>query len=79
MEDLRIDIIDHGVGLNPENISNLFNKINLPDDINTHPNLGIGLGLYIASLLIEQIQGKIEYRPNPESGSIFSIVLPLQK
>jgi K+-sensing histidine kinase KdpD len=39
----------------------------------------MGLGLYIASLLIDQIQGKIEYSPNQVKGSIFSIALPLQK
>jgi hypothetical protein len=78
-ETLKIDVIDNGIGLKPENIKNLFNKINVPDEINTYSGPGIGLGLYIASMLIDQIQGKIEYFPNPKNGSIFSVALPSQK
>lgn len=74
---MQFQIIDHGIGIKTEDLSSLFQRIKLPEEINQHTGEGIGLGLYIAFELIQKIQGKIEYLPNPEGGSIFSVNLPM--
>jgi len=74
---MQIQIIDHGIGIKTEDLSNLFQRIKIPEEINLYSGQGMGLGLYIAFELIQKIQGKIDYLPNPEGGSIFSVKLPI--
>ena len=69
-------IKDEGVGINAVDIPKLFDKF---AKINTKPTgqkSSTGLGLYIASLLAKQIDGKITVLSEKGVGSAFSLILP---
>jgi signal transduction histidine kinase len=62
-----IQFVDSGVGVPPGDESKIF------DPMFTTKSYGSGLGLTISKMIIEQHGGKLEYRSNP---STFSIFLP---
>jgi signal transduction histidine kinase len=65
-----IDVVDTGSGMPLEIQKRLF------DPFFTTKEQGTGLGLPIASRIIEKHGGAIEYQTAPEQGTTFSIVLP---
>jgi len=56
---VRIEIIDHGLGLDPGNLEKIFEKFFQVDSSPTRNTQGIGMGLAIARDLIELHNGKI--------------------
>jgi two-component system sensor histidine kinase PilS (NtrC family) len=62
-----LDVIDHGPGIDPELVSQLF------EPFFTTSERGTGLGLYIARQLCENNGGRLEYIPIPTGGSCFRI------
>jgi PAS domain S-box-containing protein len=64
-----IDIIDDGVGVDPDIQNDLFQR-----GVST---TGGGLGLYLSKRIIEAIDGSIEYIPQISNGAYFRIRLPL--
>lgn len=71
-------IIDSGVGIDPKNISRLFNKFVRGEDVvAVHPE-GTGLGLYFARVVVENLGGRIWVdSAGKGQGSKFSFSLPL--
>ncbi len=71
LEDFRlvISVTDHGVGMDQDTISNIFNPF-----FSTKTS-GTGLGLSIVQKIIEEHKGKIEVFSEPGRGSVFSIYL----
>ena len=68
---IRIDIIDTGVGIKPENIEKIF------DIYYSTKSGGTGLGLATAKQIIEDHNGNITVKSEECRGSNFSIILPL--
>lgn len=77
---LRIVVSDTGTGIKPELQKFLFRKFQQAvENIYTREGVqkGIGLGLYIAKLMVEGMGGKIQLdSSNKEKGSAFSFTLP---
>ena len=71
-EYVRVDIIDNGVGIPQENITNLF----VPFFTTKPPGKGTGLGLPIAARIIEEFGGKITVQSIVGRGSCFTLWLP---
>lgn len=73
MEDgnLMLIVSDSGKGLPDRVRENLFSPF-----ISEGKTHGTGLGLAITQKLVQEHRGKIEYRPNQPSGTIFIITLP---
>jgi len=69
-DDVEICVIDRGVGIQPENLSTIFNPF-----FTTKPE-GVGLGLAIASKIVDQHGGKIAVESEPGNGSVFRVLLP---
>lgn len=67
---VRIDLIDHGGGINPEHLSKLFTPFH------TTKQSGSGLGLMIAKQIIEAHDGHLSIDSRPGDGCTFSIYLP---
>lgn len=60
MKVLEIRIRDQGIGLRePEVIGKMFNKLDVKDKVNQN---GIGFGLTISKMLVEQLGGSIIFR-----------------
>jgi len=69
--EIRVQIIDHGVGMSEETRKNLF------EPFKTVKPSGMGVGLSISRGIIESHFGKIWAEPNPCGGVIFNFTLPL--
>ena len=68
----RIAVRDTGSGIAPDLVPQLFEPF-----VVGRPG-GVGLGLPIASRIVEQHGGAIEVESAPGRGSVFTIVLPLR-
>jgi PAS domain S-box-containing protein len=69
--EIRVQVIDRGVGLSEETHKSLFKPVR------TSKPSGMGVGLSISRAIIEAHYGKIWAEPNPGGGAIFSFSLPL--
>jgi two-component system, OmpR family, sensor histidine kinase KdpD len=73
-EEMTIAVADHGPGLPPESLSQVFEKFyRVPGA----PAGGTGLGLSIVKGLVEAHGGRVEVRNRPGGGAEFSIHLPI--
>ena len=75
---IRVDIIDHGLGMKPEHMQNLFQKFYRIESQQTSNIGGTGLGLAITKKLVELHGGKIEVSSEYGKGSVFSVILPIK-
>ena len=74
---LRIDVTDHGIGIDPKDIQKIFNKFSRLDSPLTRTTEGTGLGLFISHSLAKLLQGDLTV--NSGNGqTTFSLVLPIE-
>jgi len=69
--DIRVQVIDNGVGLTEETRKRLF------EPFKTSKPSGMGVGLSISRAIVEAHFGKIWAEPYPGGGAIFNFTLPL--
>ncbi|MBC2651922.1 PAS-domain containing protein [Novosphingobium flavum] len=72
-EDLRIDVIDSGIGIAPDRHDEVFGEFTRLGQVEAE---GLGLGLAIAQRIVRLLGGRIELASTPGRGSRFSLVLP---
>lgn len=72
-----IEVIDTGIGIDPNQQDMLFEQFTQADNSITRQYGGTGLGLAISRGIIQALQGRIGVKPNPSGGSIFWISVPL--
>lgn len=72
--EVAIEVADRGVGIAPEDVPRIFGRFYRAAHGRT-PS-GLGLGLYIARLLVEAHGGHIEVDTAPGLGSRFTVRLP---
>jgi len=78
-EIVHFEISDTGIGIPKEQQDLIFKDfVQLDSDINKKAG-GTGLGLYIVKKLIELLQGEIKLDSKPNSGTTFSVTLPLKR
>lgn len=74
LEDLiRILVTDHGEGIKPDQLENIFNPFF------TTKAEGVGLGLALVSKIIDEHSGKITVFSEPGRGTTFEIALPREQ
>jgi PAS domain S-box-containing protein len=69
---VRIDVVDHGPGIDPEELEKIFDEFT----IGSSPGAGTGLGLAISLRLARLLGGSVEASSGPGQGSTFRIILP---
>jgi signal transduction histidine kinase len=70
-----LDVVDRGIGIEPENVEKLFERYYRTDAGQAQAS-GLGLGLYIARLIVEAHGGRIQVKSEVGKGSIFRVSLP---
>lgn len=79
---IRFDIVDTGVGIEPEQLQTIFEPIRQTEKINTGMLASINLGVHgcgvlsMTRRLIELLGGRIHVTSEPGVGSTFSVILP---
>ena len=78
-DQIRIQVIDTGIGIKKEDMSKLFKPFSQLDTGLTRQYDGTGLGLSICSKLVDLMGGSISVESERGKGSTFRIMLPLNR
>lgn len=76
---VRFDIIDTGIGINPENLNTIFEQFKQADSSITKKYGGTGLGLTICKKLIELQHGSLSVASQKNIGTTFTFEIPYRK
>jgi signal transduction histidine kinase len=76
-DDLVIHVIDTGIGIAADQITNLFEKFTVADDSSTSKYGGTGLGLALSQKLCKLMGGEVFVESELGKGSRFTVRLPL--
>jgi signal transduction histidine kinase len=74
-KDLQVSVSDTGAGIAPEKMESIFERFS---QINSQDRRGIGLGLYIAKMMVEEHPGRIWVESKLGEGSTFHFTLPVR-
>src|SRR5450432_992066 len=74
-KEVRVSVSDTGEGIAPEKIGTIFQRFS---QIHNQDRRGIGLGLYIARMMVEEHPGRIWVESKLGEGSTFHFTLPLR-
>jgi len=69
-----VAIKDTGVGINPEQMDQIFQ----PFHTTKGEARGTGLGLSVSYGIIKKHQGEIQVESQPEEGATFTVLLPIK-
>jgi two-component system NtrC family sensor kinase len=74
-EHIKLDIIDNGVGIPPQDIQHIFQ----PFFSAKRQASGIGLGLAIVHGIVQSHKGRVDVESEPGKGTTMSVIFPLVK
>jgi signal transduction histidine kinase len=69
-DSVRVTVRDTGVGLDPENVKQVFNPFFTTKDG------GMGIGLSVSRSIVDSHHGRIWAAPNDDLGSTFAFSIP---
>ena len=72
---IRLSLADNGVGLDPEDLEHIFERLYKCDK--GRSKKGSGLGLSIVRQLTEKMGGKISAESQKGRGTVFTLLFPL--
>ncbi|MDL2211371.1 HAMP domain-containing histidine kinase [Erysipelotrichaceae bacterium OttesenSCG-928-M19] len=78
-DNIKIAIVDTGVGIAPEELDSIFERFYRIDKSRNRDTGGYGLGLSIVKSLLKKVDGTIEVASTTNQGSTFTITLPFKK
>ncbi len=78
-QELILLIEDEGIGIEPKNISKVFDEFFVVNTYDVHQKKSLGLGLTIAKKIISLHGGSIEIYSELKKGSEILLKLPLKK
>ena len=76
---VQITVTDTGIGIDENDLTNIFNSFWQVYNEKTLSERGTGLGLTISKNLLHLMQGDLLVSSSPGAGSSFSFTLPLKK
>jgi signal transduction histidine kinase/CheY-like chemotaxis protein len=74
---LRFQVTDTGIGIPAEQVERLFEPFHRVDSSSARRSGGTGLGLAISRRLADALGGSITVAPGPESGTRFTLLVPV--
>jgi signal transduction histidine kinase len=76
---VKISVSDQGIGMSPEELSQLFTRFYRAKNDTTTKVSGTGLGLYLTKYFIEAHGGKVVVNSTKGKGSVFEIWIPIDR
>jgi len=73
---IKIILKDSGCGINPEELTKLFQKFSQVGHVTSKRQMGTGLGLFISKEIVENMGGQIRVYSKPSVGSTFIVCIP---
>ena len=73
--EVELEVIDRGIGIGPESVKMLFDRYYRTTEGRARAS-GLGLGLYIARLIVEAHGGRVDVSSELGKGSAFRVTLP---
>lgn len=80
-EYVRVHLIvsDTGVGISPEFKDKIFESFSREDRKRIQKTEGTGLGMAITKYIVDAMQGTIEVESEPDKGTVFHVVIDLER
>lgn len=76
---VSVKFIDHGIGIKMGELPHIFDRFYRADQSRSTMKVeGIGLGLSIAKKIVEEQGGRITAESSPQTGTIFTVTLPVK-
>jgi signal transduction histidine kinase len=75
---VRIEVIDHGIGIEPGQLDLIFDEFYQADAASRGARGGTGLGLSLSRSFVELHGGRINVRSVPGKGSTFIVDIPVE-
>ncbi len=73
-----VEIVDSGIGMNENQLDNLFCLNNTISSLGTNNEKGTGLGLILSKEMMDINKGKLKVESNPGKGTKFTVSLPAE-
>jgi signal transduction histidine kinase len=73
----NFQVVDTGIGISPERLSEIFEPYHQLDGSSTRRYGGIGLGLALVKKIVEAHGSKVEVVSEPEKGTLIKFQLPI--
>src|SRR5690606_15433664 len=70
---LALQITDHGIGMSPEQVDNLFQMFHRQTSLLDYNYKGVGLGLYISRLILTKFKAWLHVESKPDQGTTVTI------
>lgn len=78
-ECISVSVEDFGIGINAHDQKKIFEQFYRVEGTNESKFSGFGIGLFIASQIVQKHNGSITVQSNPGKGSVFSFSLPFEQ
>lgn len=76
-DQIVLRVSDTGTGISPEEQQKLFTKFHRGTDTMRYDYEGVGIGLYLTKLIIEEFKGTVSVNSEVGVGSTFTISIPI--
>ena len=76
---VRLEVADHGPGIQPEDVTRIFEKFGRGHDRKGGKIKGVGLGLYISRGIVRAHGGSITVESTPDEGAVFGFELEMAR
>jgi signal transduction histidine kinase len=74
---IAVSVTDYGIGINKSEQARIFERFYRVEGKNELTYPGFGIGLFIASEIVQRHQGTIQVKSEKDKGSVFTFTLPL--